>query len=411
MPGLQRGLVAAALLTAGLFACGSGDAPAPKLNRNFLVVVENSLYEPLAVSLAEYAETMELARFRVHLEPWVPGTVEELKNLIFEHVDENGVEGALLIGSLPAAWYEQSAFGSYEQFPMDLYLQDRDAEWTDTDADGIYDGHSNLELEIYTSRLDGTVVELEDYFARIRYYRREGPLVDVSALIFIDDDWSGTNLSRYFLDDLYSSVKLMKDPSETTSGNYFGTLTDGGAEFVYQWIHARPASLLLYDLDEQGEFTYSSIGDIAERNLKASFLNLFNCSAARFTGPNLGADYTVGTDYGLAIIGSTKTGAVNDPRVFHESLVLGRRWGEAYQVWFNEVGHRNDSWHLGIVLMGDPLLRVTGDLFPSGGTDAQGPGDPGTEAWGDALMETIQAEAELSTFEAYREENPDFFND
>lgn len=411
MRNLLRVSFVAAHLIAGLFGCSSGNVPAPELNRDFLVVVESSLHEPLGVSLAEYAETMELAQFRVHVEPWIPGTVDELKELIFEHVDENGVEGVLLIGRLPAAWYEQRAFERYEQFPMDLYLQDRDAVWTDEDGDGIYDGHSDLRLEIYTSRLDGTVTQLEDYFARIRYYRREGPLVDVSALIFIDDSWAGTNQSQYFLDDLYSNVMLMKDPSESTSANYFSVLTGRGAEFVHQWIHAGSTSLLLYDLDQQGGLTYSIIGDVAERNLKASFLNLFNCSAARFTGPNLGAAYTVGTDYGLAIIGSTKTGAVNDPRVFHESLVLGRRWGEAYQIWFNEVGHRSDTWHLGIVLMGDPLLRVTGDLFPSGSTDAAGPGDWETEAWGDALMERIQAEAELSTFEEYREENPDFFND
>ncbi|MGB5266503.1 MAG: hypothetical protein WBN30_07945 [Polyangiales bacterium] len=97
-------------------------------------------------------------------------------------------------------------------------------------------------------------------------------------------------------------------------------------------------------------------------------MNLANCYSARFTDDALAVAtaYTVGTDYGLATVGSTKMGAQTDPRLFHEGLTKGLRWGEAYREWYNQVGRKNDHWHLGIVLMGDPLLRVTGDLFPAG---------------------------------------------
>jgi len=84
------------------------------------------------------------------------------------------------------------------------------------------------------------------------------------------------------------------------------------------------------------------------------------------------------------------------------------RWGEAYQAWYNEEGKHNDFWYLGVVIMGDPLLMVTGDLFPSGGTDAA--------EWD--LLEDVEgttpecaAEVELGTFEEYRKGHPEFFDD
>ncbi len=398
--------LACALLLGAFLAVGCGGGDGPLVDREFLIVIEDSLYEPLEASLEQYAETMLLAQFNVRVVRWIPGTVQELKALLYEQVDSHGIEGALLIGELPAAWYEQVAFNKHEEFPIDLYLQDRDAEWGDEDEDGIFDSHTDLDLDLYTSRLTGTPAQLVDYFARAYHYRREGPLVDVSAFVFVDDSWSRVNTRRpFYLDDLYSNVDIIKDVSDSTLDNYLDKLTGDGAEFVFQWVHASSGFMRFDDLDGDRDLTYRSLRD--DYPLKASFVNMFNCSAARFTGPNLAEHYTVGTGYGLAIIGSTKTGAVNDTRVFHENLVLGRRWGEAFQIWFNKVGKQDDEWHLGIVIMGDPLLRLTGDLYPSGATEASFT-DPGIFV---ETMEQIAAEADLSTFEEYREMHPEFFED
>lgn len=117
--------------------------------------------------------------------------------------------------------------------------------------------------------------------------------------------------------------------------------------------------------------------------------------------------YVVGTDYGLATIGSTKTGAVADPHWFHEGLVLGLRWGEAYRLWFNQAGKQNDEWHLGVVIMGDPLLQLTGDLLPPGYTDASTRFPP--EDYYYDIMATMAEETKPGTFEEYREQHPEFF--
>lgn len=366
-------------LVTSVIVCGDpGEEPGA---RSLLVVVESSLHEPLRASLEQYAETMELARYEVHVESWVsPGTVVELRALLLKHFESNGIEGALLIGELPALMYEMPydipGLDAMEEFPTDLYLQDLDAVWVDQTRNDYYDYHDPLELDIYTSRLIGTSEQLEDYFARLELYRREGPLVERSAFIFIDDDWYKKDTSNACnLGELYSEVEVIQDKADSTLENYLAKLTGEGAEFVYQWVHGAPPGTypgrLVFDhVDDEGKSTQLELfaDDIVDQNLKVSFVNLANCYSARFTDDNLAVAtaYTVGTEYGLATVGSTKMGAQTDPRLFHEGLAKGLRWGEAYREWYNQVGTKNDLWHLGIVLMGDPLLRVTGDLFPAG---------------------------------------------
>jgi len=355
------------VLLLGALAVGCGDSDSPPLERGFLIVVERSLDEPLKASLEQYAETMRLSQFEIYVEPWGPGTADELRALVFDYIDRHDIEGALLIGDLPAARYEQIGLeGEEEEFPTDLYLQDRDAIWVDQDGNGTFDFHTDLDLDIYTSRLIGTPSQLQAYFARADYYRRVGPLVDTSAFIFIDDDWSGTNTSDALgLGELYSSVDVIQSTAESTRDAYLAKLNGDGAEFVYQKIHAYHYWVGIDEPDGQSKLFAS---DIVDQNLKVSFVNMTNCFASRFTKDDttLAEAYTVGTDYGLAIIGSTKEGHLTDPRGFHANLAQGMRWGEAYQAWYKVEGRWSDVWYAGVVLMGDPLLRLRGDLLPSG---------------------------------------------
>jgi hypothetical protein len=222
-----------------------------------------------------------------------------------------------------------------------------------------------LEIEIYTSRLIGTADELQRYFERAHRYRREGSLVNPSAFIFIDDPWHETDTSNdLYLDRLYREVDVIQDRTESTLDNYVDKLTGDGAEFVFQKVHAGPRIMNFKDEPSDHQL-YPR--DVSRLNLKVSFLNLTNCSAAKFSEyeRSLGEAYTVGTDYGLAIIGSTKVGHLARPDDFHKNLGDGMYWGEAYKAWYNSEGSDSDKWHLGVVLMGDPLLRVVGDVLPA----------------------------------------------
>ncbi len=195
-----------------------------------------------------------------------------------------------------------------------------------------------MEIEIYTARLKGTVEDLQRYFERAHRYRHEGSLVPPSAFIFIDNPWHGTDTSNYlYLNRLYSDVDIIQDETESNLDNYLDALTGEGAEFVFQKVHAGPRMMNFGDFDSNGEPTNKQLypDDIVQHNLKVSFLTLTNCSAADFTDyePSLGETYTLGTDYGLAIIGSTKVGHLERPDGFHRNLGDGMRWGEAYRAW------------------------------------------------------------------------------
>jgi hypothetical protein len=359
-----------------------------------VVIVDEALASVLANSLRTYLTDLGAEGLRGTVESWAPGTVEELKSFIFARVDKYGAEGVFLIGNMPAAWYEQTAFDQHEEFPMDLYLQDRDAVWGDADGDGTYAAHSALDLAIYLSRLQtipdpeecqsspnfptcpstyepgGALYEseaciehcpsgfatrsgspavdccgpffLKRYFDRLHQYRILGSLVNESALVFTDDTWNAWG-QPFYLDTLYSTVHVVKELSDTTKEKYVEMLC--------------------------GE----------------------------------------GTDFGLAIVGSTKAGGIWRPEILHLNLAQGVPWGEAYRLWYNNYGYTDDEWHLGMVLFGDPLLTLFGDVTGLMKLSQQeAPSSEDIEALRQSMIDRPQLE-ELDTFEEYRESNPEFF--
>ena len=407
------------LILAGALTIGCSDSEPPPTGQSLVIIVESALYDSLATSLDQYAQTMRLEEFEIYVEPWEPATVQALRRRLFDYIDAYHIDGALLVGDFPAAWYEMAGFRPYEAFPTDIYLQDRDAEWVDQDGNDIYDFHTDdLHLDIYTARLQGTPAELQDYFGRVHHYRHVGPLVNESAFIFIDDKWSGTNTEDGLgLNELYDDIEVIKDKAESTLDNYLARLTGDGAEFVYQKNHGGEDYLSFAHVDEDGKPAGATLtsSQIVERNLKVSFVNMTNCFAAQFLAEASVAEaYTVGTDYGLAIIGLTKEGVIDKPRVFHQNLSRGMSWGQAYRAWFNEVGKQKqyEVSSLGVVIMGDPLLTLGGHPL------APGTAQERVAAAGEDSAYVVQdgqpdcgLETEPVGFEEYRNAHPEFVED
>ena len=131
---------------------------------------------------------------------------------------------------------------------------------------------------------------------------------EAQAFIFKDDDWSDfCHGSSFGLDDIYGIVQKSESKDETAKPNYISKLTTDHFEYVYQWIHAVPTSLLIEHI---GSYEALKTTEIGSYNFRALFYNLFNCSATRFTENNLGMTYLTKTDYCLASIGSTKEGGI-----------------------------------------------------------------------------------------------------
>ncbi|NMB73556.1 MAG: hypothetical protein GYA21_00340 [Myxococcales bacterium] len=390
--------------------CGAGEtlASCPQdCDFTLVVVLESSLESGLASQFEQYRQDVSAAGRRVYAVTFPGGTAADLRTFLAQQVTERGVEGAWLVGNLPAAWYEQTAFSTAEQFPCDVYLLDHTATWTDADADGRFDAHTQISATFFVSRLLGTLSQLQGYFAKLHAYRTAGSLVAPSAFIFKDDDWA-TYIPGYDwgLDALYLTRHKIEDTAQTTRANYIARMEGDGAEFVYQWIHSSPTTLYIAGT---GSGTVNT-DQIVAGDHRASFYNLFDCSASRFTETNLGMTYVVRTSRGLATIGSTKTGGIYSPATFHARLAAGDTWGEAFRQWYDSTGRWDDEWYLGIVILGDPLLTIDGDTRGLI-ADIQVP-EP-TEEQRQALWESMRrraADVRLGTFEEYRAAHPEFFD-
>ena len=373
---------------------------------DLVVVLEAALASGLSAQLEQYRQDVAAEGRRVYSISFPGGTAADLRSFLAQQVADRGVEGAFLVGSLPAAWYEQTAFSTAEQFPCDVYLLDHTATWTDADSDGRFDAHTQVSATFFVSRLMGTLTQLQDYFAKLHAYRTTGPLVPPSAFIFKDDDWS-SYIPGYDwgLEAIYTTRHKLEALADTTRANYIARMEGDGAEFVYQWIHSSPTTLYIAGT---GSGTVNT-DQIVAGDHRGSFYNLFDCSASRFTETNLAMTYVVRTSRGLATIGSTKTGGIYMPQNFHARLAAGDTWGEAFRQWYNFTGRWDDEWHLGIVILGDPLLTIDGDtrglietiVVPEPDVDQK------RALW--EIMRRRAADFALGTFEEYRAAHPEFF--
>jgi hypothetical protein len=374
-----------------------------------LMIVDETLFPALAPDIEQYVQDLRAQECAVDVVGWPGGSAEDLKDAIRSAREENGIGGVFMVGLLPAFWYEQESFGRHEEFPCDIYFMDLDASWEDSDSDGLYDAHSPLQLELFVSRISGTADELERYFSKLHRYRTGALHVNRSAYIFKDDDWADYERSSKFgLNDLYENIVIREAPGETVRSLYLSTLSDDGAQYVYQWIHAYPPLLCI---ENGGSFEYVFTSDIRAANMRGLFYNLFNCSASRFTETNVAMSYLVDTDYGLAAHGSTKVGGNYYPKVFHYVLAGGGCWGQAYREWYNAFGLSDDRWFLGMVILGDPMLALTrrAARLPRASPMTSIPPDEDTVR---ELVDTFYRFSEdygEGSFARYKEENPRFF--
>jgi len=362
IPGIQK--FAGTLIVAFIIFTGCYDDVTEKNSGHntgiydLLIVVEDEIYSSIKTNLDAYINVLSKKNHNAVGIQYKAGTAKELRSLLKGYYENNDIKGAFLIGNLPAAWYKKRTYDKYnEEFPFDIYLMDFDDVWIDSNEDGMYDSHDEIETEIFVSRLKGSIEEINAYLAKVVGYKKWGALVNKGAFIFKDDDWKNYGYNNMFsLDSTYEEIDLYQSLDETTRSKYIDFLSKNGAEYVYQWIHSSSSSLYIHGFSGKERV---SLDDIKRYNFKGSFYNLFDCSAARFVQRNLAMTYLTKTDYGLATLGSTKIGGNWEPTVFHYELATGVSWGEAFRKWYNLSGVNRDDWYLGMVIFGDPTLSVS----------------------------------------------------
>jgi hypothetical protein len=205
--------------------------------------------------------------------------------------------------------------------------------------------------------------------------------------------WYGAQLSgRIGYSQKLAAEGLAYDPAPTTSDFIHGWLMNG------YYKNQNPATRLTQDYlggeasvqpgegDSTGSFLWKpgygsgnwfdleeyysedggeiSSSDIETIDPDGFLYNLFACSAARYTESNyIAGRYAFADTYGLSTIGSTKTGSMLYFEGFYEELGNGQCVGKALQEWFRKQGQDGFynwevCWYYGLVLIGDPTLRV-----------------------------------------------------
>lgn len=343
----------------------------------FLVVLSETMAEGIEPGLLEQwlfdIEAQGLTAEAVAITWSAP---EEIRAWFYDLYLE-GLEGAVLVGDIPTAWAaleDLDGGRANETFPVDYFYWDLDGEWHDDwtgypgngvpGPDGIYDGWSgNLYPEIYVGRiltsviLFGDEVDLvNDYLERLHQWRQEGD-PDPRALCYVDDDWvwwaeSWSNA----MTALYQNVELVSHPDSTNGTDYRHNRLQAGYTWISPFVHSGPT------IHQWSPGPSTTSGHIWTDQPPSRFYNLFACSNARFTSNwCMGCVYVFGSQYGLAAVGSTKSGAMLQFAHFYSPLGYGLSFGEAMFFWWEHIQdggftHSEKYWHLGMTLLGDPTI-------------------------------------------------------
>lgn len=350
---------------------------------NFLIIVRDNIYSSLQTSLQTYQDDLSNEGFNSILVSFSGASHIDLKTIISSYYISHGIMGAILVGNLPAAWYEYEGLddegepnGIWSDFPCELFFADMNGTWTDADNDGKFDLHINgTHPEIWISRIKAdnlpTIGQSEislitSYFLR-NHQHRTGILQGTNqALLYVDDDWQGSG--AFFLQsihNLYPNTTLVNTSAETNAPDYLDNRLPGTYEFIQVMAHSSPTGhqfKVVVDSDTTHGYVYSSdLPSVAN----SKFYNLFACSNARFTQSNcMGSVYLLGNNYTLNVVGTSKTGSMLEFSEFYNPLAQQQTFGEAYKDWWaiaindTQAEYRDLHWFYGNLLLGDCSLRV-----------------------------------------------------
>ena len=359
-----------------------GTALMPSKSSNPLVdiLVNTALYEEIQSSLEQFVSDLESEGYSVRIDTVSGGTPADIRSHLNLLLDQ-GLVGAIFIGNLPFAWYhmDEPGWGMTEEFPIDYYFMDLDGNWSDSNGDGFLDEHSgDREPEIWVGRLYADALTMsaekraiERYFQKNHAYRTGNLTLPDRALSLIDDDWIYW-YDTVSLDLIFDTVDVLTNPYATTAEEYRNRLREGYS-FVHIASHSSPWGHTFKPLNYGG--TYFNF-EIFPLNPRAFFYNLFSCSATRFVeNDDIGNSYLYYSDYGLLVVGSTKTGAMYGYyEDFYGPLASGRTFGDAFKHWMTLHAEGDPGWNYGLCLLGDPTLTIIHSRASSPLGSAHAPG-------------------------------------
>jgi hypothetical protein len=354
-------------------------------------IIVNSVLQPLIqTSLDQYVADLTGEGYDVETYATSGGTPEDIRTFLQGRY-ALGLVGCILIGDLPIPWYEADCWDDpveHEEFPCDLFYMDMDGIFADMDMNYMYESHTgDVMPEIWVGRLTAgpltlgganEVSLLQNYFRKNHDYRTGATLLNNRALVYIDDDWVPNSTGWDENVGLaYTNRTFVNDEWTTWASDYKPRLTQNW-ESILVCGHSNPWTQYFKNPNE--EWSTLTNAEVKSIDPTAYFYNLFACSYARYVETNYSAGwYTFNPTYGLASIGSTKTGSMLDFQYFYGPFGAGATIGNAMMQWFTDIIYGTNyedwqvCWHYGMTLIGDPTLKranAPGDWDGDGILDA-----------------------------------------
>ncbi len=356
----------------------------------FCIIVNSSLYDSARPSVDQYALDLTGEGYNVEVYTASGGTPADLRSFLKGRYS-SGVEGCVLIGDLPVAWFETD-FGDppeHAEFPIDLFYMDMNGVFADSDGDDLFDSHTgDVAPEIWVGRLTASPLTLDgadevslvqNYFHKNHLYRSGLLPLNNRALVYIDDDWvPWADWWDLNVGEAYGERTFVKDEWTTWDTDYENRLPVN-YEFIQVCVHSYSGGHAFKNPDEEWGWTFN--WEMKAIEPVAYFYNLFACSNARYVETDyMSGWYIFGPDYGLAALGSTKSGSMLYFEDFYRPWGDGKAMGEAFLDWFvaRASGGFEEweiSWFYGMTLNGDPTLLIqeksTNDWLQYDDGDAQ----------------------------------------
>lgn len=344
-----------------------------------LVIVNYDLYASIKSSIDQYIQDLAYEGYYATAYKVKGGGPADLRGFL---KGKQPIVGAVMVGSLPVAWFEMSDdfHNASSEFPCDLYYMDLNGTWNDPDGDGKFSEHpTNVEPEIWVGRIwtptasgnDATMIN--DYFNRNHLYRKGMFGSSNKGLAFVDDPW--TSFGDCALDSVLpvANVETITDPATTDGDRYKAEIQQYRA-WAQVCAHSSPGGHSFIVPGAASEWVPNTyLRDVNPPN--AFFYNLFACSNALFTQTDYMAGWYIfdkaggSTCNGLTAIGSTKSGSMLIFENFYGPMGDGKVIGDAFVAWWKALGGTHDlscrQWYYGLTLLGDPTLNWWTGVVPT----------------------------------------------
>jgi len=368
---------------------------------NVEVIVNPTLYATgeITDSLNQYLDDLQHQGYTPTLTTTSFADAEALRNHLIARYNTDGLAGALFVGDLPVAKYEQD-YGGHQEWPCDFFYMDLDNTYTDADADGRYDGldYDLAGTEIYVGRLTPspllglhpgkTQADLvNEYLAKNHAYRTNRLRVAPDGLTYIDDDyaWRADAFAAEHAAGITGTMTLVKDNDTTSDHDYEARLSSTEYESIYLVAHGDSGHHAFdqpfEDWNQPSDYNWTKHDELAGLDPKFLFMLAASCYNSNYQAAYMGGEYIFCGNYSLSVIGMTKAGAmVHSLGAYYDSVGAGNTIGQAFMDRWNYMDENyidgiSESvimYDYGDIISGDPFLVAQAYLPTDGDCDWDG---------------------------------------